>query len=323
MTLIVGGTFAVIHSGHRLMFSEAARSGQDLVIGLTTDEFIRGRKAYKVPEYSKRKENLEKYLSPLVRSFRILPLATFLGNASESRDYNAIIVSPETYHNAAEINRRRKASTLPPLEIKLVPHVLANDMMPVSSGRIITGEIDENGKRLVPLRVVLSSGNPVKADVVRRFFTEKGLDVDFHLNRKYKTVSEQPFSTDTLKFAEARARSVESGFDYSIGVESGLVRIGEGTYDFHACSVLDRNGYLSSGFSSGFRVPGDLVHMVKQGMDISAAYSKLHGEKNIGSEGGIVSILSDSSLKRSQLVMESIRNAFVPRMRPDMYIERL
>ena len=62
------------------------------------------------------------------------------------RDFDAIIVSPETCGNAVEINEKRRSLGKRPLKIVEISHVLADDGKPISSTRIYDEEIDAEGR---------------------------------------------------------------------------------------------------------------------------------------------------------------------------------
>jgi len=62
----------------------------------------------------------------------------------ESFDY--IVVSPETHPAAVKINELRMKRGMREIEIVLVPFVLAEDGVPISSTRIKNGEIDPHGR---------------------------------------------------------------------------------------------------------------------------------------------------------------------------------
>jgi pantetheine-phosphate adenylyltransferase len=77
----------------------------------------------------------------------IKPIADKYGPSIED-DFDAIIVSPETFETAKEINLRRVEKGKKPLKIIKIPFVLAEDGKPISSTRILKKEIDENGRIL-------------------------------------------------------------------------------------------------------------------------------------------------------------------------------
>ena len=60
----------------------------------------------------------------------------------------AIVVSEETAPKAEELNRLRAQRGLRPLELVVIPMVLAEDGKPISTTRIRAGEIDRAGRLL-------------------------------------------------------------------------------------------------------------------------------------------------------------------------------
>ena len=147
----VGGTFDVIHKGHRRLLEKAFEVGEHVVIGLTTDTFAeRMGKKHRVKPYSERLRMLEKFLEDTGVSCRarVEPLNDPYGPASTDPEIEAIVVSDETYPRAVEINRIRRARGLKPLEIVRIPMVIAENGKPISSTRIRLGEIDEDGRLL-------------------------------------------------------------------------------------------------------------------------------------------------------------------------------
>ncbi len=317
---VVGGTFASLHRGHKKLI-ERACAYEKTVIGLSTDEFASRRKSYGVPPYQERKRNLELFLRSIACSAEILPLSNPFGDASVSPLYDIIVVSEETLVTALKINREREKRSLTPLHIDVVRYELAQDLFPISSRRISSGEIDENGLRKEPVSFSISTRNSIKVEGVKRYLIELGVPYSIFQNTDYTTKDDQPFSEDTLEMARMRARSHSNNVDYSIGIESGLFSFGDyrSYSDFHVCVVLDRYGNETVGTSSGFLIPQYLVDSVKEGNDISAAFEKVHNVRGIGSGEGIVSYYSGKRISRKDLVFESVRNAFIPRLSPGFY----
>jgi pantetheine-phosphate adenylyltransferase len=142
----VGGTFDPLHDGHEALISRAYELSMDgeVVIGLTSDDLAR-RRVHPVADYRVRERELTRYVT---ERFGISPeIATLhdpYGTAlEESFDY--IVVSPETHPVAERINELRMKRGMPEIEIVLVPFVMAEDGMPISSTRIKNGEIDPHG----------------------------------------------------------------------------------------------------------------------------------------------------------------------------------
>lgn len=149
--IAIGGTFDVIHKGHRELLRIAFELGDKVLIGLTTDAFIKSMgKTHEVKPYVDRLEDLKKLLGDMKVASRavIIPIEDPYGPAVSDPTIEAIVVSDETYNRALEINRLREAKCLKALKVLKIPMVLAENGKPISSTRIRLGEIDENGRLL-------------------------------------------------------------------------------------------------------------------------------------------------------------------------------
>ena len=144
----MGGTFDILHKGHKALLTRASEIGNLVLIGLTTDErAIKGRKNVEINAYEIRKKNLETLLSSmkLPSTFQIVPLNDDWGPSVVEESFTAIIVSEETKKTAEKINKIRNLDGKKELKIVLVPFVKAYDGRKISSSRIRNNEIDSNG----------------------------------------------------------------------------------------------------------------------------------------------------------------------------------
>lgn len=150
MRVCIGGTFNVLHKGHKLLINKAIRAAGKqgyLFIGITEGDIIKTKENIKPFEERKKMINnyiLEKNAAPKVE---IKPIKDKYG-PSIKEDFDTIVVSPETAKTAEEINKKRKQIKKSPLKIVQIPFVLADDDKPISSSRITRGEINENGEIL-------------------------------------------------------------------------------------------------------------------------------------------------------------------------------
>jgi pantetheine-phosphate adenylyltransferase len=147
-TVLVGGTFDEFHRGHRALVMKAFEVGERVMIGLSSDSLARElRKNHEISSYEERLEELRNFLREQGVSERakIVPLDTSYGITLSTTIAEALVVSQETERVGKEINMKRKASGIAPLELIVIRMVPAEDCVPISSTRIRRGEIDREG----------------------------------------------------------------------------------------------------------------------------------------------------------------------------------
>lgn len=140
----VGGTFDNFHKGHEKLLDEAFAIGQNVLIGVTSDEF--GGEKGNIDPCSKRISKLEEFLQKFKSRYIVKRLEEPYGPTIYDPEIDAIVVSRETKPTADRINEIRREKGMKPLEIFTIDWVLADDGKPVSSSRIRNGEIDRDGK---------------------------------------------------------------------------------------------------------------------------------------------------------------------------------
>jgi pantetheine-phosphate adenylyltransferase len=149
----VGGTFDEFHKGHRTLILKAFEVGECVLIGVSTDDLVQKmKKPHIVATYDVRVEELKGFLhrNGLLDSAEIVPLYDSYGITLTSEKLEGIIVSSETESVAYEINEKRKAKGLRPLEIFVIEMVPAENSAPISTTRIRHLEIDREGHLIKP-----------------------------------------------------------------------------------------------------------------------------------------------------------------------------
>jgi pantetheine-phosphate adenylyltransferase len=147
MNICLGGTFDPFHKGHEVLIKKAFHAaGQDgfVFIGITSDR--RAKQKGDIHPFLERKQVIEQFLSKeeINRKYSIQQLEDQFGPSIEG-DFDAIVVSQETKSTAEEINKKRKNLGKKPLQIIVIPFILAKDKQPISSTRIRRKEIDAQG----------------------------------------------------------------------------------------------------------------------------------------------------------------------------------
>jgi pantetheine-phosphate adenylyltransferase len=147
-----GGTFDCIHIGHIKLLATAFDISDHVIIGLTSDRFV---KRFKLNSniknnYRRRLFNLKKNISLNFNdaNYTIIKLEDEFGPVIHSSQIQAIVVSEETLVKVKQINEIRISNYLNPLRVIVVEIAKSSDGKPISSTRIRNGEIDDKGKIL-------------------------------------------------------------------------------------------------------------------------------------------------------------------------------
>ena len=143
----MGGTFDIIHDGHMALLNKSFSISSKVIIGLSSDQLATKRGKNLVNDYSKRLSSLKSVIEKNFSnsSYEISKLENDFGPAIIEGSVKALIVSEETSDKGLYLNELRVERNLSPVEIVVVPMVLAKDGKAISSTRIKNSEIDSNG----------------------------------------------------------------------------------------------------------------------------------------------------------------------------------
>lgn len=141
--VVVGGTFDPLHKGHMALLDKCFEIGEQVTIGLTDDKFVEHKG---VNGYYFRLSSLKRYIkSKGYADYEVIPISDPIEPALDPR-FQAIVVSPGTEPIARKINQERVRKLSPPLEVVVIPWVMAENGTPISSTAIRAGVMDTFGK---------------------------------------------------------------------------------------------------------------------------------------------------------------------------------
>ena len=143
----LGGTFDIIHDGHMKLLNKAFSISNKAIIGLTSDELAAKKGKNLLKNFHQRFESLKSVIEKNFSksSYEISKLENDFGPAVIEGSVQALVVSEETSSKGQLLNELRSERNLPPVEILVVPMVLAEDGSAISTTRIKNSEIDTSG----------------------------------------------------------------------------------------------------------------------------------------------------------------------------------
>ena len=147
----VGGTFDKLHKGHKTLLLKAFETSKYVLIGISTDQFIKTlRKPHETAPFKERLTDLKGFLRKYryEKRSKIIPLNDLYGITLSNQDIEALIVSKETETVAHKINNKRDELKLPKIEVIVVEMIKAEINGLISTTRIRLGEIDNKGKKI-------------------------------------------------------------------------------------------------------------------------------------------------------------------------------
>lgn len=314
----MGGTFNIIHAGHRALLRRAFELGDHVLIGITSDRYAKINRP-RVNPLKVRICNLEDFLKGLGRNYSVQVIDDAIGPSATLSDLDVMVVSEETYRNALAINEMRQKNGLSPLNVEMVPLVMAHDGRRISASRIVRGEYDRVGS-YSSVSVGVGSQNPAKVEAVRNVLEKIFTNIRLTPVSVDSGVSEQPWGMETLQGARNRATASILDHDLSVGIEAGVFERYDGLYDIQHCAILDKYGRMTYGAGSAFRYPDRVAELVRNGHSVGDAMMSVFRIKDHGDADGAIGILTQGLIDRKTLTEQSVMAAMVPRLRVD-YIE--
>ena len=311
MKAILAGTFNVLHDGHKQLIRRAFELSDDVLIGLTTDEMA-SRKRKRINPYYLRMKGLILFLESIGRTAEIEPLSDEFGPALTIKK-GYLVVSRETEKTAVAINGKRVAAGLEPMIISVIEMVKGKDGIEIHASGIMSGEYSRAGDKDATI-IAVGSLNHVKVEAVRTVMESIYGNVRIIPVHVSSGVPDQPFGDDTHKGAVNRAKTAIGEYDLSVGIEAGVFEMYGHLYDVQHCAVLDRNGKVTLGMSSGFMYPDKVADLVRNGTTVGKAVAQFYDKTANGNKEGAVGILSKGLLDRKSLTEQSVTAAMIPRI---------
>ncbi len=177
------------------------------------------------------------------------------------------------------------------------------------------------------MKVIIGSKNKVKVEAVKETVADYELfsSAVFDAFEVESGVADQPKSLEeVVQGAQNRAKNAFKSGDLGFGLESGLMSVPgskSGVMDFCACAIFDGKDF-HLGLSSCFERPMEMNRlMLEEGLDMSQACNKigLTDNSEIGSNEGVIGILTKGRMTRKDYTKQSIITALIHLENAELY----
>lgn len=146
----VGGTFDILHIGHKHLLQTSFQISDEVVIGVTSDNFVNKLNKTVLNNYDVRTNNIRDFIdSTFSNKYDIYKLDDYFGPASFLENIDVIILTSENSHRLDSLNNTRQSNGLKPLHGEIIELLNAKDGLPISTTRIKKGIIDSDGNSLI------------------------------------------------------------------------------------------------------------------------------------------------------------------------------
>ncbi|RZF44530.1 hypothetical protein LSTR_LSTR002303 [Laodelphax striatellus] len=123
--VVLGGTFDRLHTGHKILLSEAVLHCQKkITVGVTDLEMLKTKKLWELIEPTEvRIKNVLEFLQEIEPrlEYEVVPIKDMFGPTKDDPTFEMIVVSAETVGGSAKVNEVRLRNGLNQLEVHSVP----------------------------------------------------------------------------------------------------------------------------------------------------------------------------------------------------------
>lgn len=172
--IAIGGTFDLLHLGHKKFIKHAFSIGERVTIGVTSDELVRKLKSGNHQSFSQRFKAVREFVNSnkFLSRATVMQLDDFSGPTLSDKTIDCSLVTIDSLKGAKMINRARVRLGLTDLPVEIFPQVVGTDNKVISTKRIRYGEINQQGLNYYS------------------YLIKKG---DLHLPQKLRVVLRKPF----------------------------------------------------------------------------------------------------------------------------------
>ena len=173
--------------------------------------------------------------------------------------------------------------------------------------------------------VVVGSTNPVKLATTKEAFEKVYPDETFTFvaHKAVSGVSEQPMGDEETRTGArnrcADCRTAEPEADFWVGLEGGLLKLGNEYWVMAWICIEGKDGTVGYGKSSSFLLPPEACRLIDQGIEVDDAADMMFDEQNSKQKFGMVGLLTDNRVTRTDQYRDAVVYALIPFVKPALY----
>lgn len=162
------------------------------------------------------------------------------------------------------------------------------------------------------MEVVLGSQNAAKVQATSAAFKTAypDMEIDLRTVDADSGVSAHPLTgQESLQGAlnrVAHARQLAPDTDYYVAIEGGLLEVETRVYLLGWAAVVNREGRVATGLSSGPELQGKLLEAAKAGKDLNQALGEQLDMYDVGTENGFCGLVTGDAITRSQADSQAV-----------------
>lgn len=173
------------------------------------------------------------------------------------------------------------------------------------------------------MKIAVGSENPVKINAVKEAFEIAFKDKNIQVEgiSVISSVPDQPFNGQTIEGAVKRAREIRknSDYDFSVGIEGGIIKLGGKFYNLGFIAIMDKDGNIGTGTSGWFECPKKILNEIKKGKELGMVMDELTGEKDVKKKEGAIGFLTNNLVTRKELYKHGIYMALTRFIKKELY----
>lgn len=175
------------------------------------------------------------------------------------------------------------------------------------------------------MKIVIGSTNKPKRLAVEQSFSKVFKDESIAINciSTVSGVSAHPVTAEeTLAGAINRANHAAEqlpGADYYVGIEGGLIGVGDRVLEVGIVAINDPNGRVYTGMSAGIELSGAILHGVQSGIELGDVLNDTMGINPPGNSNGFYGLATNNLVTRQAAYEQAIIFALAPIIHPEFY----